>query len=330
MGEEIISDLLEACYFKYHLVDLCNKIGVYYPSRSSKSDLIDIVIIENGTDNIDLILNNSYKVQLESIAYYFDLPTDQKKEDLISAIQEYIKLAYPKKSKNVAKSIVIDTKIPNGHENQSKKVESKRDFIIHNDKSSKMIDNKIPIEFVAQSKKVESKNDFTIQNDKLSKMIDNKNSKINNNKKLSIDEVLQLIKDCEIPDFNYESSEKHLQKYLERHLEKFIPKIEIQHEYYIGSTYNQRVDIDLFDESIGIEVKKMSSLERTDEFERAIGQIYLYSKKRYKSGNLIVLVIGTYQDQKSSKLFEFQRFVNELNAKFIFLEVIDTNLHKSW
>jgi hypothetical protein len=74
-------------------------------------------------------------------------------------------------------------------------------------------------------------------------------------------------------------------------------------EYAVGGILNLRIDLDIGNGRVGIELKLSESIRNnTNEFHRFIGQAVYYSFRRYKD-NLIVAVAGEREDAEDP-LFE--------------------------
>jgi len=171
-------------------------------------------------------------------------------------------------------------------------------------------------------------------NQSLFNLFPNSNSELNekevkNNVSIGVqlNDVISWIKSCKIKYYHYSKfKEDILRDSLFEHLLEYIPRDQVSKEYPIGTKFGLKIDLDILHESFGIEVKKRSSLRKVGECERAIGQAYLYSKKRYTNNNLIFLVIGEKNDDKEDNMFELKKFINELNVNFVFLEVVHDNV----
>jgi hypothetical protein len=92
-----------------------------------------------------------------------------------------------------------------------------------------------------------------------------------------------------------------------------------QKEYAIGGPYDLKIDIDVADGKFGIELKLFSRLiSSSHETTRAIGQAYIYSKRKYNNQNFLFVVYGFEEDKNHSKLKEFEKIIKEFNGHFYF------------
>ncbi len=81
-----------------------------------------------------------------------------------------------------------------------------------------------------------------------------------------------------------------------------------------------KVDIDLGDGQVGIELKLAKELkDNASNIERLFGQVIYYSKRRYKD-KLIVLIVGT-ENENNQVIKEIEKFVTELNVYFHYLTI---------
>jgi hypothetical protein len=89
-------------------------------------------------------------------------------------------------------------------------------------------------------------------------------------------------------------------------------------QYNIGGYLGLRVDIDLGDGQVGIELKLAKELATTN-IERLFGQVIYYSKRVYKD-KLIVVIVGTDKEYTPT-VKEVEKFINELGVSFVYLKI---------
>ena len=163
MTKTFIVDILDVVY-KDDIKLLAEKIGLEKISTFSKIDLIEKIININGKNKLDLILKNLNKSGLEAINSFLGYSfSHRSKEELINQIDEYIIRKFKQDSSK------------NGKYEQEHNV-------------------KIP---VIEKKEEAVKNNRDEQHSKKGTQI------ISQKTKLSIDEVIDLIKICKIKEFNY-------------------------------------------------------------------------------------------------------------------------------
>ena len=110
------------------------------------------------------------------------------------------------------------------------------------------------------------------------------------------------------------TSEKKVEDFICAELSNTIGRAHSQ--YNIGGYLGLRVDIDLGDGQVGIELKLAKELSAANNIERLFGQVIYYSKRVYKD-KLIVVVVGT--DKEYTQIVkEVEKFINELGVKFVY------------
>jgi hypothetical protein len=84
---------------------------------------------------------------------------------------------------------------------------------------------------------------------------------------------------------------------------------DVHPQYNIGGYLGLKIDIDIGNGKVGVEVKLADSLLKSaTEIHRLIGQSIYYQKKRYM-GNLIVAVVARMEDLESPILKETYSFL---------------------
>lgn len=125
------------------------------------------------------------------------------------------------------------------------------------------------------------------ENFPLQKPSNNDNSNI-----LSYEDIQNIIENSDFFEDHIKKSvdETHLRDLLVRNFNKIIGTA--QPEYRIGGYFDLSIDIDISDGLFGLEIKKWVSLKSSStEISRAIGQAYIYSKKRYTKNNFIFVIL---------------------------------------
>jgi hypothetical protein len=113
------------------------------------------------------------------------------------------------------------------------------------------------------------------------------------------------------------TSEKKVEDYICSELNKATGKAHSQ--YNIGGYLGLRVDIDLGDGQVGIELKLAKELSAANNIERLFGQVIYYSKRVYKD-KLIVVVVGTDKEY-TQVVKEVEKFITELGVTFLYKQV---------
>ena len=134
---------------------------------------------------------------------------------------------------------------------------------------------------------------------------------------IQVPDVLSKLKEVELKKAQY-TTEKKVEDIIVTHLNDKIGRAHAQ--YNIGGYLGLKVDIDLGDGQVGIELKLAKELgDNASNIERLFGQVIYYSKRRYKD-KLIVLVVGTEKEQ-TQVMKEIEKFVTELGVFFHYLTV---------
>ena len=132
---------------------------------------------------------------------------------------------------------------------------------------------------------------------------------------IQVSTVINVINSMVVKKSLY-TSEKKVEDFICSELENAIGKAHSQ--YNIGGYLGLRVDIDLGDGQVGIELKLAKELN-TANIERLFGQVVYYSKRVYKD-KLIVVVVGT--DKEYTQIVkEVEKFINELGVTFVYKQI---------
>ena len=133
---------------------------------------------------------------------------------------------------------------------------------------------------------------------------------------VSSDGVISTLENIVVKKTQY-TSEKNVEKIISNQLE--VPyKDQIHQQYGIGGFLHLKIDIDIADGQVGIELKLAKELNSTN-IERLLGQVLYYSKRKYKT-NLIVLIVGTEKEYDQT-IRELKSIILEQGVKFYYLNV---------
>jgi hypothetical protein len=133
---------------------------------------------------------------------------------------------------------------------------------------------------------------------------------------ISSDDVLKTLDNIVVKKAQY-TSEKNVQSIIAKQLEVQY-KDKIHREYGIGGFLHLKIDIDINDGQVGIELKMAKELNSSN-IERLLGQVLYYSKRKYKE-NLIVLIVGTEKEYDQT-IRELKSIIIEQGVKFYYLNV---------
>lgn len=129
---------------------------------------------------------------------------------------------------------------------------------------------------------------------------------------IQVPDVLSTLKELEIKESQY-TTEKKVEAIIVQHLNDKIGRAHPQ--YNIGGYLGLKVDIDLGDGQVGIELKLAKELnDKANNIERLFGQVIYYSKRKYKD-KLVVLVVGT-EKEYTQVMKEIEKFVSEMGVFF--------------
>ncbi len=132
---------------------------------------------------------------------------------------------------------------------------------------------------------------------------------------ISVSHVVETLDNIEIKRSQY-TTEKNVESILAKALDIAYGKVHRQ--YSIGGYLALKVDLDIGDGQVGIEIKLAKELNTTS-IERLFGQVLYYSKRTYKS-NLIVLIVGTDKEY-TQVLKEVESIIEEQGITFYYLKV---------
>lgn len=133
---------------------------------------------------------------------------------------------------------------------------------------------------------------------------------------ITSDEVFEKLDNIQIKKSQY-TSEKKVEGLIAEQLE-VLYKDKVHTQYGIGGFLHLKIDIDLGDGQVGIELKLCSELNSSN-IERLLGQVLYYSKRKYKE-NLIVLVVGLEKEYDQT-IRELKSIIEEQGVKFYYLKV---------
>lgn len=124
-------------------------------------------------------------------------------------------------------------------------------------------------------------------------------------------------------------SEQIVEEYLFKHLKKHFKTI--QRQYVIGNhkSKRERIDLDLGNGNLGIEIKLAKLLRKTNERNRLLGQIDLYKTRKYANKPIIVIIVGTEENSKDENLIELREILANKQAFFYYLKLTQSHLDQN-
>jgi hypothetical protein len=92
-------------------------------------------------------------------------------------------------------------------------------------------------------------------------------------------------------------------------------------QYSVGGYLGYRIDIDLGDGIVGVEVKLAESVvSSASEAYRTLGQALVYDRRRYR-GTVIVALVGADAIRQQPAFAEIEGFLGEMGAHPVFVPV---------
>jgi hypothetical protein len=133
---------------------------------------------------------------------------------------------------------------------------------------------------------------------------------------LEVKHIVQILDDMKISSTQY-TTEKHIEGIVSKHIDEYESCF-VQRQFNIGGHLGLKIDIDV-SESVGIEIKLAKELSSSTNIERLLGQVLYYSKRKYKS-KIVVLVVGTSKEN-DRKMEELEEIVQSIGATFYYKNV---------
>lgn len=121
---------------------------------------------------------------------------------------------------------------------------------------------------------------------------------------ISADNVVKIIKNLIIPKRRI-STELTLESFVAEQLTLIFGKENVYRQYNVGGFLALKIDIDLGNGLVGIELKIVDNLNATD-MQRLIGQLVYYKNRFYNKNNIILFIAGKAAiDGKTKELLSF-------------------------
>jgi hypothetical protein len=137
---------------------------------------------------------------------------------------------------------------------------------------------------------------------------------------VSRDSVFETLENFKIKKVDY-TDEKNIQKVVSDYLDKHFTN-KVHREYNVGGFLGLKIDIDINDGKVGVEIKILKNLN-SSSYERLLGQVIYYKKRKYDE-RLIILIVGTNSEYKENvqKIKELSDIIEDLDVKFLYLNVV--------
>lgn len=116
-------------------------------------------------------------------------------------------------------------------------------------------------------------------------------------------------------------TERDIQSQMEKYFKNIFQNVTREHG--IESKNAKAIDFDIGNGKVGIEVKIGHELLKEGEWDRAIGQMVKYTRKKYDSDNFIVAVVGFENEFRDSMLSDIEDDVHSHKGHFCFITAED-------
>ena len=137
-------------------------------------------------------------------------------------------------------------------------------------------------------------------------------------KSIGIQNVISVLNKIEISP-NQIKSEKTVEKIIANELMAEFGANHVHPQYSIPGYFGMKVDLDIGDGKIGVELKLASSLDNSiANVQRLFGQAIYYYERQYEE-RLIVAVIGNSQLEEKPFMQEIEKLLNDINVKFVYI-----------
>jgi hypothetical protein len=117
-------------------------------------------------------------------------------------------------------------------------------------------------------------------------------------------------------------SESEVENFLAEKLSLFFDKVQTQYRIGKNKHYSERVDIDLGDGRLGIEIKLAKFLKKSNERNRLLGQVDLYKERKYKPENILILLVGVAELERDDSIMEVKKILDDKGVSFFYLKTI--------
>ena len=121
-------------------------------------------------------------------------------------------------------------------------------------------------------------------------------------------------------DYSEDLTERKIQSELYKYLSSKYETVTT--EYSLEGKNISRIDIDIGDGNAGIELKIAKKLiNNAQSTDRLVGQLKKYYQKRYKNGNLFLIIVGTETEFSNSIFKEIKSHAKDYKTHVDFLDV---------
>jgi hypothetical protein len=128
--------------------------------------------------------------------------------------------------------------------------------------------------------------------------------------------VLQLMQKLQPSEKKFgKASEKQIEQWLAKKMSHYFDDVETQ----ISMGGREKIDLDIGNGKVGIELKLARKLKSRNEVNRLIGQTTMYKNRKYSQNNLIILLVGNTQTYQQPYVQELKQVI-EKEALFFYMK----------
>lgn len=115
-------------------------------------------------------------------------------------------------------------------------------------------------------------------------------------------------------------SESEVEKIIAQKLKKYFKNVQTQYQLGGRRGARERIDIDIDHGTLGIEIKLVKLLKKSNERNRLLGQVDLYKERKYHQNNLLILLAGQEKYQQDEGILELQRILQGKGVGLLYLK----------
>lgn len=113
-------------------------------------------------------------------------------------------------------------------------------------------------------------------------------------------------------------TEKDVQDELEIYLKGIF--YSVTREHAIEGKNVKRIDFDLGNGAIGVEVKLAEAVLKEGENDRVIGQMQKYIQRKYNKGNMVIALVGYAHHTRNTIIHEMKDDILRGGSNFVFMK----------
>lgn len=135
---------------------------------------------------------------------------------------------------------------------------------------------------------------------------------------VSLDSVLEILEGINLSP-NQLKSEKTVEKLIASELASEFGANNVHQQYSIPGYFGMKVDLDIGDGEVGVELKLASALDNSvANVQRLFGQAIYYKKRQYGE-SLIIAIVGNSKLQEKPFMQEIKKHLNEIGVEYVYI-----------